>query len=229
MANELPFSASRVKLNRARKFIAELESEQAAYAKEDPLSATAIANPEKLSVSVSWKGIGLVPGAIVGDAVHNMRTALDLMSSELARMNGKNDKDVYFPFSTTKDNLQDAIVKKGFNKTGADSVALLVKLAPYRGGNDALRALHDLDIEDKHTALIPSGIDMDFAIDVEVTVQEIGASMPIPIGSNNVHYSFPPNSFFSGRRIIETLKELVQLVDGVIEEFSRMVALRTSK
>ena len=70
---------------------------------------------------------------------------------------------------------------------------------------------------------------MDFAIDTEVTVEEIGASIPIPIGSNNVHYSFPPNSFFSGRRIIETLKELVQLVDGIIDEFSSMVSLRTAK
>ena len=116
MPHEPPFSASRVKLDRARKFISELEREQAAYAKEEPLSVTAIANPEKLSVSVSWKGIGLVPGAIVGDAIHNMRTALDLMSSELARMNGKKDKDVYFPFSATKDNLQEAIAKRGFKK-----------------------------------------------------------------------------------------------------------------
>src|SRR3954454_583749 len=66
------FAASYVKLARAQHFIAELEAELKRYQNSDPVSARLdhTANPPALQVE--WKGVTLLPGAIVGDAIHNL-------------------------------------------------------------------------------------------------------------------------------------------------------------
>jgi hypothetical protein len=46
------------------------------------------------------------------------------------------------------------IKRRGFDKAGAAAVKLMTELQPYRGGNVALRAIHDLNIRDKHKMLI---------------------------------------------------------------------------
>jgi hypothetical protein len=144
------FAASRLKLERARHFIRELEVEEQNYRGGDPLTVS-MEDPDIVLVEV--RKVPPWAGAIVGDAVHNLRTALDLMASELARLSGRSDEDVYFPFAADEEQLQKAIQKR-FRKAGDDAVELLRKFAPYRGGNHALRALHDLDVQDKHTSII---------------------------------------------------------------------------
>src|SRR5262245_58298489 len=116
MADPL-FAASRIKLERAKKFIDEFRAEESRYRADDPLSAKARTFLYgHITFELSWKGVGLLPGAIFGDAIHNLRASLDLMASELARLNGKSDKDVYFPFAHSQDNLAEAIKKKSFAK-----------------------------------------------------------------------------------------------------------------
>ena len=78
MADPL-FAASRMKLD-ASQFIAELESELDTYRASKPV--TGRLNIATGHAEFEWIGIGLKSGAIIGDAIHNMRTALDLMASE---------------------------------------------------------------------------------------------------------------------------------------------------
>src|SRR3954466_15009690 len=130
------FAASYVKLARARHFIQELEAEAERYKNSDPTSVRLDHEANPPNIHVEWKGVTLMPGAIIGDAVHNLRTALDLMASELARINGKSDKDVYFPFASSADRFDQAIKSRSFDKAGDDAVALLRKFEPYRGGNE---------------------------------------------------------------------------------------------
>ena len=39
--------------------------------------------------------------ALLGDVVHNLRAALDLLDSELACINSKSDRNFYFTFAAT--------------------------------------------------------------------------------------------------------------------------------
>jgi hypothetical protein len=223
---EALFSASRLKMQRADKFIRELEEELNRYRQDDPLKASFDFSKYPAKIEIDWKGITDLPGAIVGDAVHNMRTALDLMASELVRLKQLSDNGVYFPFSDTPARLDESIKSKNFHKAGEDAVALLKSFSPHRGGNEALRALHDLDIRDKHKALVLMGSVIDFEIDGTIEIDNPESNNVAVVG-HDIHYVFPETEPFGGKRVIETLKELMDLINGILEAFESMVALRT--
>lgn len=106
--------------------------------------------------------------AELGDAVHNLRAALGLLASELYRINGKSNRNVYFLFASTMADFPIAIKNRNFDKAALDAVALLYTFAPYRWGNELLRAVHDLNIKDKHTALIEThkANDLEFKVTI---------------------------------------------------------------
>lgn len=145
------FRDSRVKITRALRLIDEVDAGLQAYDASNPISARF--NP-KGHLEIHWKEIPPEVLSTLGDAIHNMRTSLDLMATELARLNGKSDKDVYFPFAASKDEFPKQIEKKNFERAGDDAVALLKQFEPYTGGNTKLRAIHDLDIKDKHIKIL---------------------------------------------------------------------------
>jgi hypothetical protein len=216
-----------MKVRRAEQFIQEVQADLDAYRENEPFYVGGV-NTDVFppTVRIEWKGIGLEPGAIAGDAIHNLRTALDLMASELARLNARSDKDVYFPFSDGPDTFDEAVKRRCFHKTGDDAVALLRQFAPYRGGNEMLRTLHDLDIHDKHTALVPSGALSRVHFQGLYDIDDPKAGN-FAVTADDIHYIFPENGPFGGRRMIETLKELVELVNGILETFAAMVEART--
>lgn len=221
------FEASRARVNRAWTFIHELRLLCDAYAKDDPLSARIEASPDGLSVVLGWKGIGLLSGVVVGDCVHSLRAALDLMSSEMARLNGHSDKNVYFPFSEAVSGFDAAIRSKNFKKCGADAVALLATFEPYRGGNEYLRSLHDLDIQDKHKTLIPAHSTFDFAMNEELVVG--GPPVVARLDVSKVILTFPPGGPVGGLPLVETLEEFVHLVERILEAFESLVVARPTK
>ena len=85
--------------------------------------------------------------ALLGDVVHNLRAALDLLDSELACINSKSDRNFYFTFAATMADFPIANTNWNFDKAGVDAVALLHSFALYRGGIELLRVVHDLDID----------------------------------------------------------------------------------
>ena len=93
--------------------------------------------------------------ALIGDFVHNLRTALDLLVCDLVTINGKSAKEVYFPFCATAAELPRIIRDRRIYRAGPDVVAYIESLKPYTGGNIALRCIHNLDITDKHHTLLP--------------------------------------------------------------------------
>jgi hypothetical protein len=216
---EYLFRASKVKLKRALRFIDEVDTGLRAYDANSPISASL--GPGG-TLNIHFKEVDPDVLAALGDAIHNMRTALDLMASELARIKGQSDKNVYFPFADSKKNFPDKIKSKNFDRAGEDAVALIEQFEPYSDGNKMLRAIHDLDIRDKHSAIlvtrrVTKDLKLSYRLD-EGPNPAIAAS-----GSNSHEFLDGP---LSGQPLIETLKELVQLVDGIIEAFARMVELR---
>ncbi|MDH4192739.1 MAG: hypothetical protein OEY80_00960 [Nitrospirota bacterium] len=221
------FVGSRAKLQRAARFVDELETALNEYNQGDPVTGRIDSTKMPPELIIDYKGLPLEVGAILGDAIHNMRTALDLMASELARINGKSDKDIYFPFAASIADFPDAIKRKNFQKAGEDAVALLKKFAPYRGGNERLRAIHDIDIEDKHTAILDTEKKMNIQAQVayDMSNPEINR---VSLNGSTIQHFFANESPLKGLPVVDTLRELLGHVGEILDSFSSMVDLRSS-
>lgn len=213
------FRDSRVKLKMALKYIDEVDAGLKAFDSSNPMSAKF---DGKGGIEFYRKEIPPNVNSTLGDAIHNMRAALDLMAAELARITSGNDKNVYFPFANSKDELQGQIEEKNFNRAGDDAVALLKKYEPHKGGNEKLRAIHDLDIRDKHksiitTRVVTTGINFSYKLDDD-------PNKAIPVNGTNYHEFL--DGPLAGKPLIKTSKELVELIDSIIEAFASMLELR---
>lgn len=94
-------------------------------------------------------------GTIAGDAIHNLRTALDHLACRLIRCNNaKPNSHSGFPFYEERHNF-DTNFKGKIEGASEEAINLIKGLEPYRGGKgEGLWALNKLDIIDKHKALI---------------------------------------------------------------------------
>ncbi len=157
-----PFEASKVKLERAARHIEELQNAISVYFAEKPCSLIVEefdGMPQHLPCQ-AWTTRVRTPvpsqlAPIIGDVVHNLRSSLDILACDLVRVQGKSPKQVHFPFCDRAEDLPEAIKRRHLHRAGDDVVDAIKKLKPYREGNAALRLIHDMDIADKHQALLP--------------------------------------------------------------------------
>lgn len=178
--------------------------------------------PYGISVASEFTPMPRESSAILGDILHNLRSTLDLVASELARRAGRSDKNVYFPIADKADELPSLIKKKNFHYAGPEAVALLKTFAPYRGGNTALRAIHELDIRDKHTALMPTAAEVSFRLDVQR--RRDGKELRNPSAKvKSVKFVFPDNTPLAGDELFPTLENLVEVVNGIVKAFVALV------
>lgn len=93
---------------------------------------------------------------IIGDAIHNLRSALDFLTSDVVFLaTGERSTYTKFPIHDTREKLVAALEGGTVKKASTDiSSHILNIVKPYKGGNDAIWALNRLDIEDKHRLLI---------------------------------------------------------------------------
>lgn len=91
---------------------------------------------------------------ILGDAIHNLRSALDIKMFELIGMRAEQPKNVQFPFASTAEKFEKTIKQREIYLAGNDVVSAISEFRPYPGGNDLLCGLHDLDIADKHRLIL---------------------------------------------------------------------------
>ena len=158
-----PLDDPRNKMRRAREHLEELSRETASYRATDTYS---------ISREVSADGIlavyritptaipGPRIGTIVGDIVHNMRSALDHMVWQLALL--KSSRPYRFTaFPVFKDETEEhskriCSVLRDVPEEAAD---LIKRLQPYHAGNEPenspLWILHALWNTDKHSTLLP--------------------------------------------------------------------------
>jgi hypothetical protein len=224
------FASSYLKIERARRHIHELEALLDDHARAHPpiVEFTEATETSSAHLNITSVRPPLIMGAIVGDALHNLRAALDLMAVELVSLDPNNNPSgVLFPFCDDADYLPTMIRKRRFHLAGQDAVDLLAELKPYKGGNIALRALHDLDVQDKHHTLIAAAAFMtspevmaDTSDFPNVKIKLVEGSAP------SVGIVFPNDSHLAGQEIIPTLHELTELVEGILKSFASLVASR---
>jgi len=229
------FSSARLKLDRAKRLVAELEIVVNAWAATQPVKsevtgANEVDGNRWLNSEMTFDAIPSDVSLLMGDIIHCTRTALDHMASELARLNDKSDKHVYFPFSEDQPSLKDQIKNKNFKRCGDEAVALLETFQPYRNGNEDLRAIHDLDVLDKHRALVPEP-----SVDFEtIRAHEFVGEAFVKKGKltrkvrfteprvSGVTLVFPTDSALADRPVVPALKDLVNLCEGVLEAFATL-------
>ena len=158
-----PFIGGQLKIDRARKHIDEIAVDVAKYVALPPYHWETVP-----AGTTDWTKVIIrldrpIPdelSVVVGDAVHNMRSALDNMVSALARHNGvtSNSKlnKVYFPTGQTKHEFEQAC--DGLRPfVGAFATQALKTLEVFDGGSgDLLKILGTLSNRDKHRLLIPT-------------------------------------------------------------------------
>jgi hypothetical protein len=238
MVNQALASAHR-KLARASQLIDEVDGLVSGY-------AGAFLVPERVTPALGGLVVRILEGLpleieeISGDAIHNLRSSLDHLAVGLVSLNGKSSKGVHFPFSENADQLNEMIKRKNFHRASMESQDLLRELQPYRGGNFALRALHDMDIMDKHHELIPifhagvmGHVEIGSMIFDQNRVHCIDGSVPImaPWFAMNAKHPSPiplrlDPSFDAGpyedQSISETLHGLMDLCVGVLDAFEAL-------
>ena len=159
----MPYDGAKLKIGRAHAHLGSFRKAESDFRKRNPLLVT-VEHPAQLGdlpydLWVARLRIE-VPSffpVIIGDALHNMRAALDLTASDVVRLNGQRFDDVYFPFAESAEALDRQIKNKNFNRAHPDMIAVLRSLKPYTKDSDwTLRAIHDLDVIDKHKSLLPA-------------------------------------------------------------------------
>jgi hypothetical protein len=150
-----------VKIDRAAKHVAELNK---LLSEKRPFSfvvTTDTATGDRSTRAKKDEAVIGCAAGICGDAVHNLRSALDHAYWETVSPIAQNDSErrqIQFPFKETKDGF-DKAVKEGFPARVSDQFRdAILGLRAYKepGGNELLYLIHEFDILDKHKLLIPT-------------------------------------------------------------------------
>lgn len=216
-----PFIGAALKVKRANRHLTELTlaAERLPLRHSYPMI---VEKPEDGKLKLTYLADNMMPiefSGALGDAIHNVRSAFDLIAVALTTRPLGNGKagDAYFP--TGKDRQQFIKARDGYSDpcgrrrkgkmqgAGADALRLVEELEPYDGGKWSLRALHQLDIMDKHKLLIPTISRVNFAR-VNITIGDkiltlgsldfqaqsdgraFAAEIDIPPGTDDEHIKF---------------------------------------
>jgi hypothetical protein len=146
-----------LKLERAKSHIGDLVAAIERFYETDPYDGLMQDNPETERREFTVTRADPLPDeltVISGDAVHNLRSALDHLIWQLILANGREPNEkAAFPIWGSESKFKSGRpgYAKGVSKQALD---LLYGLKPYEGGNDALWRIHKLDIVDKHRLLL---------------------------------------------------------------------------
>jgi hypothetical protein len=156
-----PLHGPRLKIRQSQERADDLEALVTGLFKATPFALV----PDDLDPTTGdrWLRIKLVGSlpervhSLVSEAVHPLRSALDLSAAALARANGASDAHIHFPFAGSRQDFEAALQGKKVKGIDAVAVDVIRRFQPYKGGNDFLWALNQLDNLDKHRDLVPVG------------------------------------------------------------------------
>lgn len=238
------YTGALLKLERAQTHLGELDYAVFRYLRQRRYSITLIQDfeTERAGFELTLKEPPPPQiGVILGDAIHNLRAALDHVIAANALAAGKTAKGTAFPIGKDCTDFEQRALDSA-RKAGPEAVAVCSELKPYRGGNDSLVDLHELDIVDKHRLLIGIVAAGHFGgrylkrlgepqISIGRRVHFLGPEpqfVPAPAGYEGqipseiglaVEIVFPPEGPMGGVPCVAALVELAEIVKGVVETF----------
>jgi len=174
-----------------------------------------------------------------GDVIHNLRGALDHLAYQMTKAHRPQTTErelrgIYFPICKSKSSYEKTL--KSYKKFfGPEAIKLLDALKPYKGGNEALFRLHELDNFSKHRLLLTmeryvicsanwhtrNGVPVKYLLKYGrpqfsgIFARPKVQDNILPTGKETL------SKLRSGRReaMLPTLHYLVQFVDGIINLF----------
>jgi hypothetical protein len=162
----------RVKIERAKKHLGDLAAKILALSHTTIIARDANGGaPPSHFKRVPTLSFDVV--AIAGDVVHNLRSALDHLAMQLAIVGStesgrplteKEIRQIEFPIAETDAKYESDKARK-VKGMRPEAVKALDMLKPYKGGNDPLWRIHELDNIDKHRALFTTAHDFLFTSD----------------------------------------------------------------
>jgi hypothetical protein len=239
-AKPLNLRSAHLKIERAKKHIADLNAERLRFLGTDPYVGVPKFLPEANSTQYVLQSLPDIPDSIpliLGDAVHDLRAALDYLACEIVRSVGVEPKGVYFPICETVEKYKSESngKVKGMPQAAKDEID---KIQPYGGENDGLWGLHTLDIIDKHRLLLTTGMRVGgWQVNLSLTPTEYNFAMPSLLEEGDVIGWIPGNheadkrmsitadiafgepEILEGRPIIETLTQLANMVEAIVSHF----------
>jgi len=240
----------RLKIERAKMHVVELDQRINAFANEKPYEIGAKPHriPQIRHTTLYIKSAKPVPedlSVIIGDVVHNLRSALDHLAWQLVEAGGGSpSKDTFFPICWGSNAAQQYASATGKGeikrmRTGADKLLLAVQ--PYMSGDDTLWHVHELDRFDKHRFLITTGTSFgDWSVETEgiQVAFEKWTSIPLVVGHEiiniptetynrqphenfklGVDVSFGESEVVKGKPVVPTLNEMAEFIDCLVTKF----------
>jgi len=197
-----PLEGSKLKLERAKEHIRQLETEIRAFHERNPYRIVVEEEPQsgdqiyrvkiKEQPSPRW-------ATIIGDIVHNLRSALDLLTNDLVRTNCKTpNRRTGFPIYESAKKFETQFFSK-VDGASTKAIRIIGRLKPYKGGNQRLWVIHSLDIEDKHRLILSVGaayrnFTMSMGLRLPWKEGEIIKSPPIAIRPADRQYPLKDNA-----------------------------------
>jgi len=168
-------STGRVKLDRAKEQLLNLDAEVRAFMDSRPYHTIAKPDGEPGRLRIRFEQIKNPPlrfGAIAGEIMHHLRSCLDTTwrcaiddwPADSADPRGGSGG---FLISSSAEKFESAMAR-AVKSPRKEAMGALKDIKPYGGGNEYLCLLHDGNVQDKHVALIPAFMTMN-----EVTIDPI--------------------------------------------------------
>ena len=152
----------RIKTEWAKEYIRNLERRIARFHDSNPYEVRAEKDAHSPNEILRIKLVRKIPdelACIIGDAVHNLRSALDHLVWQLVEAHGAMPPDErhMFPVSETLAKYQSAGSRRRIDGVHPGAVNLIDQSKPYAGGQGEFWTIHYLDIIDKHRLLLLTG------------------------------------------------------------------------
>jgi hypothetical protein len=151
-----PIHSARLKIERAKKHLADLDAELTAFKGRHPYSI--VCQDEGNKRRYIFKVREPLPESLpllIGDLVHNLRIPLDYLIQGAVRVNHRQPtRRTGFPFAGGEKSFRKALIG-AVDGASKKTRAIVRYLKPYGGGNSAVFAIDELDVADKHSTIIP--------------------------------------------------------------------------
>jgi len=150
-----------VKIERANQHAADLFTRLSAFFDTNPYQVVIEDDPRTGDRVFRLHKVADVPleiAAAIGDIVHNLRASLDHLACQLVLANGETPtRQTAYPVCKDAQEYTAKRTAKKVKGMSCAAVQLIDATRPYKGGNDDLWRLNELDIIDKHRLLLAVG------------------------------------------------------------------------
>lgn len=237
----LNLADARSKIERAKKHISDFDRERVRFLESNPYVCIHHFDEEESRTDFVLGPLPVMPSELAvtaGDAAHNLRSALDHLACELVRDAGNPIGRIYFPICNSAEEyvLQSERKTKGMP---IPAKQFIDALQPYRGRNDLLWGLHQLDIIDKHRLLVAVGtmianVQLDLSgthtamslIAAKCALEEgyILGSLGRKVEANQgmkfaFDVAFGEPEVLAGRSVVETFTQMVGYIERIVGYF----------